>query len=197
MCRLTVAGGAVGQAASAEAAANPGRAEQETVTAATDDSPHRFDISGSGPVLTPQLRAEIEGILRRTRDGFEHGVGFRLREKGFTDAEIINKSCGIGTTRRWLNSLDRLLNGARPTSKSAAKDTSYAYRELFNHRRSNDLDRYARAWLHELKAINPEVSFEPLKTRAYQYGESAPKPKRERPIEEPCPECGTSHPGLC
>lgn len=197
-CRLTVAGGTVEQAAIAEAATDPCRAEQEADTVAADDSPRRFDLAGSGPVLTPQLRAEIEGILRRAPDGFEHGVGFRLREKGLTDAEIISKSCGIGTTRRWLNSLDRLLSGTRPTSKSAAKDTSYAYRELFNHRRSDDLDRYARAWLHELKAVNPDdVSFEPLKARAYQYGKSKPKPKQERPIEEPCPECGTSHPGLC
>ena len=198
ICRLTVAGGTVGQAASAEAATNPGRVEQETDTAAADDIPRRFDVAGSDPVLTPQLRAEIEEILRRAPDGFEHGIGFRLREQGLTDAEIINKICGIGTTRRWLNSLDRLLSATRPTSKSAAKDTSYGYQELFNHRRTDDLDRYARAWLHELKAINPdEVSFEPLKTRAYQYGESTPKPKGERPIEEPCPECGTSHPGLC
>jgi hypothetical protein len=197
-CRLTVAGGTVGKAASAEAATDPVRAEQETDTTAADDSPRRFDLACCGPVITPQLRAEIGGILRRAPDGFEHGVGFRLREKGLTDAEIINKSCGIGTTRRWLRSLDRLLSGTRPTSKSAAKDTSYAYRELFNHRRSDDLDRYARAWLHELKAINPDdVSFEPLKTRTYQYGKSKPKPKRERPIEEPCPECGTNHPGLC
>ena len=176
VCRLTVAGGTVGQAASAEAATNPGRAEQETDTAATDDSPRRFDIAGSGPVLTPQLRAEIEGILRRAPDGFEHGIGFRLREKGLTDAEIINKSCGIGTSRRWLNSLDRLLSATRPTSKSAAKDTSYGYRELFNHHRTDDLDRYARAWLHELKSINPDdVNFEPLKTRAYQYGTAGRK----------------------
>jgi hypothetical protein len=188
----------VGQAASAEAAINPSRAEQETTPAAVDDSPRRFGIAGSDPVLTPQLRSEIEEILRRAPDGFEHGIGFRLREQGLTDVEIINKICGIGTTRRWLNSLDRLLSATRPTSKSAAKDTSYGYRELFNHRRTDDLDRYARAWLHELKAINPEdVNFAPLKTRAYQYGESTPKPKRERPIEEPCPECGTSHPGLC
>ena len=197
-CRLAVGGATVGQVTNAEAATNPLRADQETDAAAADDGPRSFDTAGSGPVLTPRLRAEIEGILRRSPDGFEHGVGFRLREKGLTDAEIINKSCGIGTSRRWLSSLDRLLSGTRPTSKSAAKDTSYAYRELFNHRRSDDLDRYARAWLHELKAINPdEVSFEPLKTRAYQYGESKPKPKREKLIEQPCPECGTSHPGLC
>jgi endonuclease/exonuclease/phosphatase family metal-dependent hydrolase len=198
ICRLTVAAGTVGQAASTEAATNPGRAEQETDTAVVDDSPRRFGIAGSDPVLTPQIRAEIEGILRRAPDGFEHGIGFRLREKGLTDAEIINKICGIGTSRRWLNSLDRLLSATRPTSKSAAKDTSYGYRELFNHHRTDDLDRYARAWLHELKSINPDdVNFEPLKTRAYQYGDSRPKTKQQRPVEEPCPECGTSHPGPC
>jgi hypothetical protein len=197
-CRLAVTGSTGGQAASAESATEPGRAEQETDPPAADDSPRRIDLAGSGPALTPQLRTEIESILRRTPEGFEHGVGFRLRERGLTDAEIISKSCGIGTTRRWLSSLDRLLRGTLPTSKSAAKDTSYAYRELFNHRRSDDLDRYARAWLHELKAINPDdVSFEPLKARTYQYGKSKPKPKQEKPIEEPCPECGTSHPGLC
>lgn len=199
-CRLTVTGGTAGQAAGAEAATSPGRAEQETDSAAADDSPRRFDLSGSGPVLTHQLRAEIEGILRRTPDGFEHGVGFRLRERGLTDAQIINKSCGIGTTRRWLSSLDRLLSGTRPTSKSAAKDTSYGYRELFNHHRSDDLDRYVMAQLCKLKAINPEVVFDPLNTRTYQYGGGKRNPERAKPIEEPCPECaavGIIHPGRC
>ena len=108
-------------------------------------------------------------------------MGFRLREKGLTDAEIISKSCGIGTTRRWLNSLDRLLSGTRPTSKSAAKDTSYAYRELFNHPRSDDLDRYERAWLNELKAINPDdVSLEPLKEHVPTSTEKASRNPNRR-----------------
>lgn len=38
--------------------------------------------------LTPELRGEIEDILRRSSDGLEHGATFRLRERGLTDAEI-------------------------------------------------------------------------------------------------------------
>ena len=81
-CRLTVAGGTVGQAAIPEAVTKPGRAERETDTAVADDIPRRFDIAGSDPVLTPQLRAEIEGILRRAPDGFEHGVGSGCGSRG-------------------------------------------------------------------------------------------------------------------
>lgn len=199
ICRLAVTGGTVGEAASAEAATDLVQAEQDTNAAAAEESPRRFDIAGSGLVLTPQLRVEIERILRCAPDGFEHGVGFRLREQGLTDAEIIHKSCGIGTSRRWLNSLDRLLSGTPPTSKSAAKDTSYAYRELFNHRRSDDLNRYARAWLHELKASYPDdISFEPLNTRTHQY--RVGKPRKQRPVENHCPTCaakGEFHAGSC
>ena len=196
-CRLAVAGGTAGQVASSESVTDPGQEEHENHTMAVADSDRELDLAASGPIPTPQLRAEIEDILRRAPDGFEHGVGFRLREQGLTDTEIINKSSGIGTSRRWLNSLDRLLSGARPTSKSAALDTSYAYRELFNHPRSDKLDRYARAWLHELRKINPEVLFEPLNTRHRKYEPPQRKPKQARAAEQPCPECGAIHRGLC
>ena len=193
VCRLALDGVTVRQAAVGKAATEALQAERETDTAVVDDSPRKLDIAASGPALTTGLRMEIEGILRRTPDGFEHGVGFRLREQGLTDAEITDKSCGMGTSRRWLNSLDRLLGGTPPTSKSAAMDTSYGYRELLNHPRSDDLDRYARAWLRELKAINPEVSFDPLKTRAYKYGKGTRKPSQPRDTGT-CLKCGIALP---
>lgn len=184
-CRLAVAEGTVGRATSAEAATGARLAEQKADSAVVEASPRSFDAAAAGPVLTTELLAEIKGILRRTPDGFEHGVAFRLREQGRSDAEIINKSGGIGTSRRWLNSLDRLLSGARPTSKSAALDTSYGYRELFNHPRSDDLDRYARARLHELKELNPEVRFDPLHTRTRKHRAPERKSSPERPIQNP------------
>lgn len=197
-CRLADAGEAAGPVTTSDTVTSYSQPEQENHTMATDDSHREFDLSASDPVMTPQLRAEIEGILRRTPGGFEHGLGFQLRERGLNDNEIINMGSEIGTSRRWLNSLDRLLNGARPTSESAALDTSYAYRELFNHPRSAELDRYARAWLHELKKINPDkVSFEALKARDRKYKPPQRKPEQTRAVQQPCPECGTIHRGLC
>lgn len=197
VCRLAVAGETDGVTKIFEEATNADQEEGEGDTMAIDDSTADFEAGASGPVLTPELRAEIESILRRAPDGFEHGVGFRLRERGLTDTEIVNISDGTGTSRPWLNSLDRLLNGIRPTSKSAALDTSYAYRELFNHHRSDELDRYARAWLHELKTINPaEVNFTPLKTRQRKHKPPQRKTMRAEATEQ-CPVCGTYHAGEC
>ena len=149
--------------------------------------------------LAPELKVEIEGMLRRSGDGLSHGATFRLREQGLGDAEIADvRKVSIAATRVFLRSLDALLTGTLPTSKSGALTNSYVYRELLNHPRSDSLDSYVKAQLRKLKTINPVVSFDPLQTRTHQY--QAGKRKQDRSIEDSCPECaavGIFHPGRC
>ena len=97
-CRLADAGEAAGPVTTSDTVTSYSQPEQENHTMATDDSHREFDLSASDPVMTPQLRAEIEGILRRTPGGFEHGLGFQLRERGLNDNEIINMGSEIGTS---------------------------------------------------------------------------------------------------
>lgn len=127
-------------------------------------------VSTRDGTLTAELRAEIEEVLRRSGDGLSHGATFRLREQGLSDAQIaIERGVSIGTTRGFLRSLDSLLNGTLPTTKSLALTNSYVYRELLNHPRSGNLDSYVKAQLAKLKSINPAVGFDPLQTRTHQY----------------------------
>ena len=153
----------------------------------------------SGGGLTPDLRAEIEEILRRSSDGLEHGAAFRLREQGLTDAEIAAaRGVEAGSNRVWLRSLDALLTGTLPTSKTAAEKNSYGYRELLNHSRSDNLDRYVKAQLRKLQELNPNIRFDPLHTRPYPYRVGNKKAKREKPVgDAPCSLCGTLHAGEC
>ncbi len=135
--------------------------------------------------LNAELLAEIEEVLRRSGDGLSHGATFRLREQGLSDAQIATeRGVSIGTTRGFLRSLDALLNGMLPTTKSLALTNSYVYRELLNHPRSEDLDSYVKAQLAKLKSINPDVRFDPLQTRAQQYrvGER----KQKTAIDDSC-----------
>ncbi len=130
--------------------------------------------------LDPELRAEIEDILRRSSDGLSHGATFRLREQGLSDEEIADeRKVSVSATRVFLRSLDALLTGTLPTTKSLALTNSYVYRELLNHPLSIELDSYANAQLRKLKVINPEVSLAPLQTRSHQYGVG----KRTKPKE--------------
>jgi hypothetical protein len=152
--------------------------------------------SESDGKLTRELRAEIEDILRRSSDGLEHGASFRLRERGLTDAEIAAaRGVELGSNRVWLRSLDALLEGYLPTSKTAAEKNSYGYRELLNHQRSDALNRYVMTQLHKLKDLNPAVRLDPLNTRPYQYRKG--NRQQERVIRETCSLCGTVHPGEC
>ena len=154
---------------------------------------------GHDGALTPKTKAEIENVLRRSADGLSHGATFRLREQGLDDAEIADRrGVSVEATRGFLRSLEALLTGTLPTSKSAALTNSYVYRELLNHPCSDSLDSYVKAQLEKLRAINPDVRFDPLHTRAHQY--RVGKRKQDKPIENPCPECaavGIIHAGRC
>jgi hypothetical protein len=135
-----------------------------------DDAPTSDGLVTRGGALTPELRAEIEDVLRGSGEGLSHGATFQLREQGLGDAEIAaRRGVSVGTTRGFLRSLDDLLSGELPTTRSAALRNSYVYRELFNHTRSDALDSYVKAQLRKLKEVNPDVKFDRLETRAYQY----------------------------
>jgi len=149
--------------------------------------------------LTPALRAEIEAILRRSSDGLEHGASFRLRKQGLTDAEIAAaRGVKENSNRVWLRSLDAMLDGYLPKSKTAAEKNSYGYRELLNHARTEALDRYITSQLRKLQELNPAVRIAPLHTRPYQYRVPTRRTKPESQVKnDPCPECGTLHAGEC
>lgn len=152
-----------------------------------------------GSALTPELRAEIEDILRRSSEGLSHGATFRLREQGLNEAQIAaQRNVSVSATRVFLRSLDALLTGILPTTKSLALTNSYVYRELLNHPRSDNLESYVKAQLQGLQEINPEVNFAPLQTRSHQYrvGER----KSDQRVEDNCAECaavGIIHSGKC
>ncbi len=180
----------------------PERAGVERSHASTlmpDNTPTYDDASASDGALTPELRAEIEDVLRASGEGLSHGATFQLREQGLSDAEIAaRRGVSVGTTRDFLRSIDDLLSGELPTTRSAALRNSYVYRELLNHPRSDTLDSYVKSRLRKLKETNSDVSFSPLETRTHQY--RVGKRKHEKLIEDPCPECaavGIIHPGRC
>ncbi len=154
--------------------------------------------TGAG-ALTAEMRAEIEDVLRRSGDGLSHGATFQLRERGLGEAQIaVERGVSINATRGFLRSLDALLTGTLPTTKSLALTNSYVYRELLNHPRSNSLDSYVRAQLAKLKSINPDVRFDALQTRTHQYRVGERKPQKAN--GETCQECaaiGIIHSGRC
>lgn len=188
-------------------ATEPDQFKQADVTVVQEDT-----LIPGGPMppdgpLTPELRAEVEDILRRSGDGFSHGATFRLRERGLSDADIAaERGVSLSTTRGFFCSLDALLTGALPNTKSAALTNSYVYREMLNYSRSDTLDCYVKAQLRKLKEVNPDVSIAPLNTRSHQYrvGESRQNRGADRKgkttTEDSCPECaaiGIIHSGAC
>ncbi len=205
ICRLGFAERSI-EERSGGAATRRHRVEQEhAVTPPTAEPPTRDrrvaseGVPTSPGALTVELRAEIEEVLRRSGDGLSHGATFQLRERGLGEAQIaLERGVSANTTRGFLRSLDALLTGTLPTTKSLALTNSYVYRELLNHPRSDNLDSYVRAQLAKLRSINPGVRFDPLQTRTHQYrvGER----KSQKANGDTCQECaaiGIIHSGPC
>lgn len=130
--------------------------------------------------LSPELRSEIEDLLRGSSEGLSHGATFRLREQGLNEVEISAKRRGVSvnTVRNYIRSLDQLFSGTIPDSPSAALRNSYVYRELLNHKLSPGLESYVKARLCELQAVNPEVRMDALQTRTFQYEITRPKRRK-------------------
>lgn len=57
---------------------------------------------------------------------------------------------------------------------------------------------YVKAQLGKLKEINPQVSFDPLRTRSHPY--QVGTRKNQTPVQDVCPDCaaiGITHSGQC
>jgi hypothetical protein len=145
--------------------------------------------------LRPELRDEIEEILRTTSSGLTHGEVFRYMEQGLTVEQIASsRGTGVHYIRDVWNSLQHLLNGTMPTAKSDAKINSQVYKELLNHYLSPALRTYVNTRLHRLMEINPEINLDPLRTRTHRHSVN----RTHRPTREAeCPTCGLTHAGEC
>ena len=145
--------------------------------------------------LTPNLRSEVEQILRTSSPGLTHGEVFRYVEQGL-DAEQIASRHGtsLSNIQGFMRSLNHLLDGTIPTSRTAARTNSWVYKELLNHHLSPGLLSYVQRRLRRLMEINPEITMEPLRTRSRQHA-----PKQTRPTRQPgpCPRCYLEHAGEC
>ena len=72
-----------------------------------------------------------------------------------------------GNARNFRNSVEAMLTGTLPTTKSAALVNSYGYRYLLGCDLSPELRSHTTRFLRQLNAINPEVRInEPLQIRA-------------------------------
>ena len=145
--------------------------------------------------LTPEVRAEIEQVLRTSSPGLTHGEVFRYMERGLTIEQIAStRGTGVPYIRAVWNSLQHLLNGTMPTSKSDAKINSQVYKELLNHYLSSALRTYVNTQLHRLMRKNPEINMDPLRTRTHQHSVNRTHRTKQ---EAKCSTCGLTHAGEC
>lgn len=145
--------------------------------------------------LRPEQRSEVEQILRTSSPGLTHGEIFRYLEQGLDAQQMVPRhGTSLANIQGFMRSLRHLFDGTLPTSVSAARTNSMVYKELLNHQLSPRLLSYVKQRLRQLMVIDPGITMEPLKTRAYQYGA-----KRQRPVTEPavCPSCYLAHVGEC
>ena len=142
--------------------------------------------------LTPELRDEIKRHLRV--NPVRHGEVFRAMEHGL-DVEQMGTS--RANAQNFKNSVEAMLAGTLPASRSAALTNSYGYRYLIGCDLSPELLSHSRAFLRQLARINPEVRVdEPLQIRALPNT----KPRRSpltAPPDSVCPQCNLTHAGEC
>lgn len=103
-------------------------------------------------VLTPELRAEIEQHLRA--NPIRHGEVFRDMERGLSADQMATSRLNA---TNFMRSVEAMLAGTLPTTRSAALINSYGYRYLLTCNLSPELHIYVKAFLRRLAAINPEV----------------------------------------
>jgi hypothetical protein len=145
--------------------------------------------------LPAELRAEIEQILRTSSPGLTHGEVFRRKERGLNAEQIAaERHTGLPYVQAVCRSLQHLLNGTMPTSKSDAKTNSMVIKELLNHHLSPALLSHAKARLRSLMEIDPEINTEPLRARSHQYSAKSPHRKAR---ETTCSKCNLDHAGDC
>jgi hypothetical protein len=107
----------------------------------------------------------------------------------------------MGTTRanaqNFKNSVEAMLEGALPTTRSAALTNSYGYRYLLGCDLSPELRNHTTAFLQRLAKINPEVRIDaPLHIRALPITKPRRRPANTTP-DKVCLRCNLAHAGEC
>lgn len=144
--------------------------------------------------LTPELLGEIRRHLRA--NPMRHGEVYRAMEQGL---DVDQMNTGRGNARNFTNSVEAMLAGALPTTRSAALVNSYGYRLLLGCDLSPALRRYTEAFLDRLHAINPAVNTrDPLQIRALP-GTAPTRGASTRPAQSTpaCAACHLIHAGDC
>lgn len=145
--------------------------------------------------LTPDLRSEVEQILRTSSPGLTHGEVFRYMEQGLNAEEIASRhGTGLSHIQGFMRSLAHLFDGTMPTSVTAAQTNAWVYKEFLNHQLSPGLLNYVQQRLRRLREINPKITMEPLRTRSHQYAPKETRPSRQTNV---CPTCYLEHVGEC
>ena len=158
--------------------------------------------------LTPGLRDEIERLLHTSDPGFSHGEVLRSIEQGLTAEQIAARYRKSGSdVEAYMKSLQHLLVGTIPASRSAAKTNAVAYRELLARQLSPALHSYAEERLQRLLVINPDAARSaPTRVRTAAPKQTASKPATNKPTRTPipeptrdkmCPDCLLVHAGEC
>ena len=144
--------------------------------------------------LTPELLEEIKRHLRV--NPVRHGEVFRAMERGL---DVDQMDTSRGNARNFRNSVEAMLTGTLPTTKSAALVNFYGYRYLLGCDLSPELRSHTTTFLRQLNAINPEVRInETLQIRALP-GTTARRRADNRPAQviQVCPQCNLQHAGEC
>lgn len=152
---------------------------------------------GEAPMeeLTPDLRSEVEHILRTSSPGLTHGEVFRYMEQGLYAEQIASRhGTGLSNIQGFMRSLAHLFDGTMPTSVTAAQTNAWVYKEFLNHQLSPGLLNYVQQRLRRLREINPKITMEPLRTRSHQYAPKETRPSRQTNV---CPTCYLEHVGEC
>lgn len=151
--------------------------------------------------LTPELRTEIEQFLRSGGTGLSHGEVFRGIEDGLTAEQIASAHrTGADNVQALMKSLQHLLVGTIPASRTAARTNAMAYRDLLKRPVSPELADFATARLRRLEEINPDINQSPAPTRSRRSAAkpaAAPAARSEPRLPPVCPDCFEAHAGEC
>jgi hypothetical protein len=155
--------------------------------------------------LTPGLRDEIERLLHTGTPGFSHGEVLRSIERGSTAEQIAAKNGrSVSDVEAYMKSLQHLLVGTIPASRTAAATNAAAYRELLSCELSPELQSYADERLQRLLVINPDAARQarpapaPARTRrSTPKPATKPAPRPEPTRDKMCPDCFVVHAGEC
>ena len=146
--------------------------------------------------LTPKLRAEIEHHLHAR--SIRHGIVFRDMERDLNAQQMAcSQRTSVSNVRNLIRSVQHLLDGTLPTTKSLALTNSYVYRELLDRNPSPALRSYVTSCLRQLAAINPEIRVdEPLRPGTlHDAGTLAREAAATQ--KTACPTCHMVHAGEC